>query len=177
MLRGKLTKPSPLTPVRIQPGLTPPDCPRCRTYCWAGGELAAKAEKVEPDSSSDTHCWHRRARHNNLRSQSLHYMNRVSDSGRRWCWPEWIVAPRSPLASRVMVIACDNTIYGCDGIIRTPSDVGRMETASIQSCWMAGSQFIEKKWKHSRPLQLDLTSNTYQHGRSPEANDTPKSIQ
>ncbi|PYT32723.1 MAG: hypothetical protein DMG57_00855 [Acidobacteria bacterium] len=142
--------------------VTPPDVPAVAdTYVLAGGELAAKGEKVEPGFLECITGTREPAK--------IPYSD--DGSGRRLVLAEWIASPENPLASRVMVNRLWQYHFG-DGIIRTPSDVGkngdRPSNPELLD-WLA-VQFLEKKWSIKAVHKLMLTSNAYQQSaESPEA--------
>jgi len=142
--------------------VVPPDVPAVAdTYVLAGGELAAKGEKVEPGYLQ---CVTGKAD-----AAKIPYSG--ESAGRRGALAEWIASAENPLTARVMVNRIWQHHFG-EGIIRTPSDFGmngdRPSHPELLD-WLA-AQFIEKKWSIKAMHRLMLTSNTYQQAaESPEA--------
>jgi hypothetical protein len=142
--------------------VVPPDVPAVAdTYVLAGGELAAKGEKVEPGYLQ---CVTGKAD-----AAKIPYSG--DSAGRRGLLAEWIASAENPLTTRVMVNRIWQHHFG-EGIIRTPSDFGmngdRPSHPELLD-WLA-AQFIEKKWSIKAMHRLMLTSNAYQQAaESPEA--------
>ncbi|MEJ7606728.1 MAG: PSD1 and planctomycete cytochrome C domain-containing protein [Bryobacteraceae bacterium] len=128
------------------------------TYVLAGGELAAKGEKVEPGFL--------RSIVGKEEPAKISFSGRYR-SGRRKALSDWIASAENPLTSRVMVNRIWQHHFG-EGIVRTPSDFGKNgERPSHPELldWLA-SQFVEKGWKMKAIHRVLLTSNTYRQSTS-----------
>jgi hypothetical protein len=123
------------------------------TYILAGGELAAKGERVEPGFP--------RAAAGHADDAKLGMANRYR-SGRRKVLAEWIASADNPLTARVMVNRIWQHHFG-QGIVRTPSDFGmngdRPSHPELLD-WLA-NEFVDKKWSIKAMHRLMLTSDTY----------------
>jgi hypothetical protein len=134
--------------------VVPPDVPSVAdTHVLAGGEVAAKGEKVEPGFLE---C---------VTGKSVPAKIPYADAsaGRRAALAEWIASAENPLTARVIVNRIWKEHFG-EGIIRTPSDFGmngdRPSHPELLD-WLA-TQIIEKKWSIKAMHRLMLTSSAYQ---------------
>ena len=142
--------------------VTPPDVPSVAdTYVLAGGDLAAKREKVEPGFPECVN--------GSAEAAKIPFAGR--SSGRRRALAEWIGSAENPLTARVMVNRIWQHHFG-EGLVRTPSDFGRNgERPSHPEIldWLA-TQFVEKKWSIKAMHKLMLMSSAYrQSSAHPEA--------
>jgi hypothetical protein len=134
--------------------VVPPDVPAiAETHVLAGGELAAKGEKVEPGYLQCV----------TGKADGAKIPLNDETAGRRAVLAEWIASAENPLTARVMANRIWQHHFG-EGIIRTPSDFGmngdRPSHPELLD-WLA-AQFIEKKWSIKAMHRLMLTSNAYQ---------------
>jgi hypothetical protein len=138
--------------------LVPPQVPEVPdTYILRGGDLAAKAEKVEPGLLECVEG----------KSEPAKIPFRDDSSGRRIALAEWIASPTNPLTARVMVNRIWQYHFG-EGLVRTPSDFGKngaKPTYPELIDWLA-VQFVEHKWSVKAMQRLILTSATYQQSTS-----------
>jgi hypothetical protein len=133
--------------------VVPPQVPSLAdTYVLLGGELSAKAEKVEPGFPQ--------ALVGNANPATIPFAG--GSSGRRTALAEWIASPENPLTARVMVNRLWQHHFG-EGIVRTPSDFGINgdHPTHPELLDFLATQFIEKKWSIKAMHRLMLTSNTY----------------
>src|SRR5579864_3469767 len=142
--------------------VVPPDVPSVAdTFVLAGGEVAAKGEKVEPGFLECV----------TGKAEAAKIPFSDASSGRRGTLAEWIASASNPLTARVMVNRIWQHHFG-EGIIRTPSDFGmngdRPSHPELLD-WLA-TEFVEKKWSIKAMHRLMLTSNAYQQStESPQA--------
>ncbi len=133
--------------------VVPPHVPSVAdTYVLAGGELAARGEKVEPGFLSCVA--------GNSDPAKIPFSG--GSSGRRRALAEWIAGPDNPLTARVMVNRVWQHHFG-EGISRTPSDLGRNGDRPSHPDlldWLAG-QFVENQWSLKKLHKLMLMSNAY----------------
>ncbi|MGH9656934.1 MAG: DUF1549 and DUF1553 domain-containing protein, partial [Bryobacteraceae bacterium] len=133
--------------------VTPPHVPGVAdTYVLAGGDVAAKTEKVEPGFPECVT--------GNREAAKIPFAG--GSSGRRGALASWIASADNPLAARVMVNRIWQHHFG-EGIVRTPSDFGvNGERPSHPELldWLA-AQFVEKKWSVKAIHKLMLLSNAY----------------
>ena len=95
--------------------LVPPLVPEVpATYILRGGDLSAKAEKVEPGVLECVMG----------KSEPAKIPYRGQTSGRRVALADWIASPTNPLTARVMVNRIWQYHFG-EGLVRTPSDFGK----------------------------------------------------
>jgi len=133
--------------------VTPPQVPAIHdTYVLQSGELAAKAEKVEPGFLESI------AGHRNPAVIPF----KGGSSGRRTALAEWISSAENPLTARVMANRVWQHHFG-EGIVRTPSDFGingERPTHPELLDWLA-AEFVARKWSVKDLHRLILTSNTW----------------
>jgi len=138
--------------------LVPPLVPEVPpTYILRGGDLSAKAEKVEPGVLECVLG----------KSEPAQIPFRGDSTGRRIALAEWIASPANPLTARVMVNRIWQYHFG-EGLVRTPSDFGKngaKPTHPELLDWLA-TQFVEHKWSIKAMHRLMLTSATYQQSTS-----------
>ena len=134
--------------------VVPPDVPELpEVHVLRGGDLSAKAEKVEPGFLECI----------TGKEEPAKIPFRDESSGRRIALAEWIASPGNPLTARVMVNRLWQYHFG-EGLVRTPSDFGKNGSRSTHPellDWLA-TQFVEHKWSLKAMHKLMLTSNTYQ---------------
>jgi len=134
--------------------VVPPDVPGLpEIHVLRGGDLSAKAEKVEPGFLQCI----------TGKEEPAKIPYRDETSGRRLALAEWIASPQNPLTARVMVNRLWQYHFG-EGLVRTPSDFGKNGSRSSHTellDWLA-MQFVEHKWSLKAMHKLMLTSNTYQ---------------
>lgn len=127
-----------------------PDVPDM--FVLAGGDLAAKGEKVEAAFLS---C---------VTGTSVPAVIPFAggSNGRRLALAEWITSEKNPFTARVMVNRIWQKHWG-EGLVRTPSDFGKNgDTASHPELldWLA-AEFVSKGWSAKAMHRLMLTSATY----------------
>ncbi len=127
-----------------------PDVPD--TFVLAGGDLAAKGEKVEAAFLS---C---------VTGISVPAVIPFAggSNGRRLALAEWIGSEKNPFTARVMVNRIWQKHWG-EGLVRTPSDFGKNgDTPSHPELldWLA-AEFVSKGWSAKAMHRLMLTSATY----------------
>ncbi len=141
--------------------IAPPAAPEVPdTYVLAGGDLAAKGDKVEAGflscASGD--------------SKPAEIPFAGGSNGRRLALAEWIASPANPFTARVIVNRLWQRHFG-EGLVRTPSDFGKNgepPTHPELLDWLA-VQLTEKQWSLKAMHKLMLTSATYrQASRHPE---------
>jgi hypothetical protein len=123
------------------------------TYVLAGGELASKAEKVEPGFPECIT--------GNGDPAKIPFAG--GSSGRREALANWIASEDNPVTARVMVNRIWQHHFG-EGIVGTPSDFGmngERPTNPQLLDWLA-TQFVDKKWSIKAMHKIMLLSNTYQ---------------
>lgn len=127
-----------------------PDVPD--TYILAGGDLAARSEKVEPGFLSCV----------TGSSTPAEIPFAGGSNGRRLALAEWIASPKNPFTARVMVNRLWQRHWG-EGLVRTPSDFGKNgEPPSHPELldWLA-AEFVAKGWSVKAMHRLMLTSAAY----------------
>jgi Protein of unknown function (DUF1553)/Protein of unknown function (DUF1549)/Planctomycete cytochrome C len=138
--------------------LVPPLVPEVpATYVLRGGDLSAKAERVEPGVLECVLG----------KEEPAKIPFRGESTGRRIALAEWIASPSNPLTARVMVNRLWQYHFG-EGLVRTPSDFGKnggKPTHPELLDWLA-TQFVEHKWSIKAMQRLMLTSSTYQQSTS-----------
>ena len=127
-----------------------PDVPD--TFVLAGGDLAAKGEKVEAAFLS---C---------VTGTSVPAVIPFAggSNGRRLALAEWIASEKNPFTARVMVNRIWQKHWG-EGLVRTPSDFGKNGDISLHPellDWLA-AEFVSKGWSAKAMHRLMLTSATY----------------
>ncbi|MEX2261181.1 MAG: DUF1553 domain-containing protein, partial [Bryobacteraceae bacterium] len=138
--------------------VTPPHVPSLPdTFVLAGGELAAKGEKVEPGFLECVT--------GNKEPAKIPFAG--GSSGRRRALAEWIGSEDNPLTARVMVNRIWQHHFG-EGLVRTPSDFGRNGDPPRHKELIdhLAAQFVEKKWSVKAVHKLMLTSNAYRQSTS-----------
>jgi len=131
-----------------------PDVPD--TYVLTGGDLAARAEKVDPGFP--------------FTDNAAEIPFAGGSNGRRLALAEWIASNDNPFTARVIVNRVWQRHFG-EGLVRTPSDFGRNgEPPSHPELldWLAG-RLIKDKWSVKSLHRLILTSAAYrQSSRHPK---------
>lgn len=123
-----------------------PDIPD--TYVLLGGDLNARAEKVDPGFL--------------FKTTAAEIPFAGGSNGRRLALAEWIASDKNPFTARVIVNRLWQRHFG-EGIVRTASDFGRngeLPTHPELLDWLA-TQFIERKWSIKAMHKLMLTSAAY----------------
>jgi len=118
------------------------------TFVLIGGDLIARAEKVEPGFL--------------FKSADAEIPFAGGSNGRRLALAEWIASDQNPFTARVIVNRIWQRHFG-EGLVRTPSDFGRNgEPPSHPELldWLA-TRFIENKWSIKSMHKLMLTSAAY----------------
>ncbi len=130
-----------------------PDVPD--TYILAGGDLAARSEKVEPGFLSCV----------TGSSAAAEIPFGGGSNGRRLALAEWIASPQNPFTARVMVNRLWQRHWG-EGLVRTPSDFGKNGEAPSHPellDWLA-AEFVAKGWSVKAMHRLMLSSAAYRQG-------------
>ncbi len=123
-----------------------PDIPD--THVLIGGDLIARAEKVDPGFL--------------FKTTPAEIPFAGGSNGRRLALAEWIASDKNPFTARVIVNRLWQRHFG-EGLVRTPSDFGRNgepPTHPELLDWLA-TQFIERKWSIKSMHKLMLTSAAY----------------
>jgi len=133
--------------------VAPPAAPEVPdTYILAGGDLAARGEKVDPGFLSCV-----------TGSQAPAEIPFAGGSnGRRLALAEWIASAQNPFTARVMVNRLWQRHWG-EGLVRTPSDFGKNGEAPSHPellDWLA-AEFVAKGWSVKAMHRLMLTSAAY----------------
>ena len=135
-----------------------PDVPD--TYVLSGGDLAARAEKVEPSFLSCV----------TGQSTPAQIPFAGGSNGRRLALAEWIASPENPFTARVIVNRIWQRHFG-EGLVRTPSDFGKNGDPPSHPellVWLS-TQLVEKQWSLKSIHRLMLISATYrQASRHPD---------
>ncbi len=137
--------------------VAPPAAPEVPdTYVLAGGDLAARGEKVEAGFP--------------FTAKPAEIPFAGGSNGRRLALAEWIASGENPFTARVIVNRLWQRHFG-EGLVRTPSDFGRNGEAPSHPELLdyLATQLVEKKWSLKAMHKLMLTSATYrQASRHPE---------
>ena len=129
--------------------VAPPAAPEVpETYILSGGDLNAKAEKVEPGFPFE--------------SKPAEIPFAGGSNGRRLALAEWIASDQNPFTARVIVNRLWQRHFG-EGIVRTASDFGRNGEPPTHPELLdfLATQLIEKKWSLKAIHKLMLTSAAY----------------
>lgn len=140
--------------------VSPPAAPEIAdTFILAGGDLAARGERVDPGFLTCV----------TGKSVNAEIPFAGGSNGRRLALAEWIASDDNPFTARVIVNRIWQRHFG-EGIVRTASDFGRNGEAPTHPellDWLA-AEFKSKKWSIKAMHRLMLSSAAYrQSSRHP----------